>query len=299
MEVPQDSSSELTEEVQNRLIFNSVINSFLSVTSFLGNALILVGLHKDSSLHAPSKLLFRNLAISDLCVGIIAEPLAVATWMLMVTEQWKILRYIDDTSLFTAYALCSVSLCTMTAISVDRLLALLLGLRYRSVVTLKRTYAILTASWVLSIVVAGMHFWNDLITIWGSYIVISLCLVTSVFCYGKIFEVLRHHQTQVQNHVHQGQPSQTVPLNIARYRKTVCNTLWVQSALVVCYLPYGIVAVLGTHIGHTSSVLLAYGFAVTLVFLNSSLNPILYCWKIREVRQAVKDIVRQFCCKFR
>ena len=218
--------SELIDEVQDWLIFNSVTNCFLSVTSFLGNALILVALHKESSLHAPSKLLFRSLAVSDLCVGLIVEPVAVATCMLMVTKQWNILRYINHASLSTAYALCSASLCTVTAISVDRLLALLLGLKYRSVVTLKRTYAILTACWVLSIVVAGMHFWNDLITIWGSYIVISLCLVTSVFCYGKIFVVLRHHQTQVQNHVHQGEPSQTVPLNIARYRKTVCNALW-------------------------------------------------------------------------
>ena len=40
------------------------------------------------------------------------------------------------------------------------------------------------------------------------------------------------------------------------------------------------------------SVLVARLFTVTLVLLNSSLNPFLYCWKIREVRQAVRDTLR-------
>ena len=71
-------SAELTEGLHNYLICFFVVNIFLSITAFLGNALILVALHKDSSLHPPSKLLYRNLATTDLCVGIIAEPLVVA-----------------------------------------------------------------------------------------------------------------------------------------------------------------------------------------------------------------------------
>ena len=196
--------------------------------------------------------------------------------------------------LFAAgYIFCSVSLLTLTAISVDRLLALLLGLRYRQVVTLKRTYVTLTAFWVLSIVLPSMYFLNHQITVWFGRSVISLCLVTSVFSYVTIFFTLRHNQTQVQNSVQQGQSSQTVPLNIALYRKTVSSALWVQSALVVCYLPCGIVLAL-TRL--TPSLFLARVFTLTLVMLNSSLNPILYCWKIREVKQAVKETVRQLRC---
>ena len=73
-------SAESIRGVDGKLIFLSALNTFLSITAFLGNTLILVALHKETSLHPPSKLLYRNLAISDLCVGIIAEPLAVAYW---------------------------------------------------------------------------------------------------------------------------------------------------------------------------------------------------------------------------
>ena len=74
-------SAELTGEVHGELVFLSVINTFLTITAFLGNTLILVALRKDASIHPSSKLQYRNLAITDLCVGIIAEPLLVAYWI--------------------------------------------------------------------------------------------------------------------------------------------------------------------------------------------------------------------------
>jgi len=80
----------LTVELHSQLIFLSVLNSFLSVSTFLGNALILIALHKESSLHPPPKLLLRRLAATDLCVGLISEPLAVAYWMSVVNEYWNI-----------------------------------------------------------------------------------------------------------------------------------------------------------------------------------------------------------------
>ena len=133
---------EFIGEVHGELVFLSVINTFLSITAFLGNSLILVALRKDTSIHQPSKLLYRNLAITDLCVGIIVEPLYVAHWTSVVNKRWDICYYTYLTAYFPSITLCSVSLVTLTAISIDRLLALLLGLRYRQVVTLRRTRSI-------------------------------------------------------------------------------------------------------------------------------------------------------------
>ena len=117
--------------VESELIFLSALNILFSVTAFLGNTLILVALHKETSLHAPSKLLYRNLAITDLCVGIITEPLFVTYLTSVMKERWDICHYAHWAVSYTGFILCAVSLFTLTAISVDRLLALLLGLRYR------------------------------------------------------------------------------------------------------------------------------------------------------------------------
>ena len=129
----------LLERYMGSSFFSLSSTFFLPITAFWGNTLILVALHKDTSIHPPSKLLYRNLAITDLCVGIIVEPLNVAHWTSVVNKRWDICYYTYLTAHFAALTLCSVSLITLTARSVDRLLALLLGFRYRQVVTLRRT----------------------------------------------------------------------------------------------------------------------------------------------------------------
>ena len=288
-------SSGIPAGIQGQLTFISALNAFLSITAFLGNALILVALRKETSLHPPSKLLLRNLATTDLCVGLIVEPLYVTLLVIVVNEHWNICFPVAVAVSVTGYSLCIVSLFTLTAVSVDRLLALLLRLRYKQVVTLKRVYLIIITFYVVSIAFSAMKiFWNSLRL--SGYVmsgVILLCLVTPIFCYTKIFFTLLHHQNQLQDHVQQ--PYQTNQLNIARYRKAVSSSLWLQFMLVACYLPLFLV-VLIIHSEPSSSVSLALSYTLTLVSLNSSLNPILYCWKIEEVRQAVKDTIRQVLC---
>ena len=288
-------TANITAELHSQLTFILVLNSFLSVTAFSSNVLILIALDKESSLHPPSKLLLRSLAATDLCVGLIAEPLIVTYWMSVVNEYWNICPYVYEASVITSYILCGVSLWTMTVISVDRLLALLLGLRYRQVVTLKRTFVIVITLWVLSLVFSAMRFLNPLITTWYGIIGIPLCLTISIFSYTKIFLILRHHNTQIHNHVQQ--PSQTNQLNIARYKKTVSIAIWLQLTLLACYLPFVIVETFMATSELPSSLYLAWSCATTSVFLNSLLNPILYCWKLKEVRQAVKDTIREVLCK--
>ena len=287
-------SVEFTGEVHGELVFLSVINTFLSITAFLGNTLILVALHKDTSIHPPSKILYRNLAITDLCVGIIAEPIQVAYWLSVVNRRWNICYYTYLTACFLSVTLCSVSLITLTAISVDRLLALLLGLRYRQVVTLKRTHLTAIGGWIVSVVGASTSFLNLLIVSLYQYVVIAFCSVTTICAYTKmIFVSLRHSQIHGQNGVVQGQSSQVNTLNKARYRKAVYSALWVQVTLLICYLPYGIAVALTPQRGMPLSTYLALQFTATLVYFNSSLNPFLYCWKITEVRQAVKETLQQ------
>ena len=172
-------SAELTGGLHNQLISLSVLNIFLSITAFLGNTLILVALHKESPLHPPSKLLLRSLAKTDLCVGIIVQPLGITYWMSSVSERWDICRFAVVASIITSYMLCLVSLLILTAISVDRLLALLLGLRYKQVVTLRRTYVAVFAFWLVSTLASTLRLWDYRISSWYSYLVISLCLVTS------------------------------------------------------------------------------------------------------------------------
>ena len=134
-------SKELTQGLDNQIICLSVINPLFAITAFVGNAVILIALHKETLLHQPSKALIRNLVASDVCVSFV-ELVFVAYWISILQERWQTCRILYYAQVIGAIISLYVSLCTLAAISVDRLPALLLGLRYRQIVTLRRVYAV-------------------------------------------------------------------------------------------------------------------------------------------------------------
>ena len=216
--------------------------------------------------------------------------------MSTLREKWRICRYTFSAWYLTGYILYSVSLMTMTAISVDRLLALLLRLRYRQVGILRHIYIVIATFWIISGVATLSSLFDYTVTFWFDCVNTTICLIISMVSHAKIFRSLRHHSAQIQERVLQ-QPSQTNTLNMARYRKAVYSALWVQLALVVCYLPYGtLVIVLSLRKTTSSHFISTWGIAPILVSFNLTLNSFLHCWEIREVRQAVKQTVREALC---
>ena len=266
----------------------TAVNIVFSITASLGNILILIALRKVTSIHPPTKLLFQCLAITDLSVGLISQPLMATVILLVDNIDIKIWNVLFFHLLWSSsIAFCGVSVFTSTALSVDRLLALLLGLGYRHVVTLKRVRAVLACGCLASLLIVLV--WNQFGGKTARIIIIiylTLCLIISLFSYTKI--VLRLRQ--------QGQANTGgSPLNLERYKRTVVSVALVQLALVICYLPFNIFNTLIHLKGIHPNIYFLYHFTTTLLFLNSSLNPFLYCWRIKEIRQAVKATIRRFC----
>ena len=283
-------SEEFHQGLDNEILSLSVINILLGITATVGNTVVLIALHKETSLHKPSKVLLHNLVASDLCAGFV-QFLFGARGISILQGRWQNCRH-----LYLVYGIAGnisipVSLSTITAISVDRLLALLIKLRYRQVVTVTKVYAIATVSWICSgIGFAFLWYFSPDRWIVLSVTVEAVCLIISTYCYARIFCRLRHQQhTEIHNKFPE-EENQTTRVDIRRYRKTVYTALWLQLVLLFCYLPF---LLLMPFVYRETQINLstAVGTTLTLVFFNSTLNPILYCWRIKEVRRAVKDIL--------
>ena len=242
------------------------------------------------------------MAVTDLLVGLISQPLYV-TFLYSRFTTWNENVAIVLADGFFFGLLPAVSILTSAAISVDRLLALLLGLRYRHTVTLRRVWVVLVCFWLISALQATGSVCSDecpkLDTIADTLCspLLMLSLLVSVFSYVKIFKTLRHRQVQVHGNSQQGQRPNGGgnQLNIARYKKTVYSIAWVQLALLICYFPYNLISFLGLlrKLLLSTETSILWELFVTLLYLNSSLNPALYCWRIRDVRQEVKNIIRK------
>ena len=282
-ENPRSLLAEICIAVSNDLqisytIVLLVMNALLSIIASLGNTLILFALQKESALHPPSKLLFRCLALTDLLIGCISQPLYILYLVSLLTkhQDWRgdLCLYSATFNNITTNTLCLVSLLTSTAISIDRLLALNLGLRYRQVVTFKRTSLVLLFLWVVSIGSVSYSYpmldYNKV----EMFVAAAMCvgnLAISSFCYAKIIWKIRQHQRRVQINGginnHGTLCTDSVALNNARYKKTVSSVLWIQLTLTIRYLPLIVTIGLVSSKAPTST-LYASGIAVTLLFLN-------------------------------
>ena len=290
-----------------RIYFLIALNIFLSIFVTVGNVLILVALRKVSSIHPPTKLLFRCLAVTDLCVGLLGQPLYVYVVYTVSLDIGNFIVELFYVCQFIISVLVAVSIFTSAAISVDRLLALLLGLRYRHVVTLCRVRVVIACVWFIAVSNASLfcvarilfHDKLELASLWTVRAFAIFSIIVSTFSYTKIFFTLRHQQAQVQNHVQPEQSSRVRSvLNIARYKKTVYTVAWIQFAMLACYGPNILMAFLW-HFGKkddSTERRIAKEFFRCLIFFNSSLNPVLYCWRVKDFRQEVKNAIRKCLC---
>ena len=272
------------------------LNIFLAITATLGNTLVLIALHKVSSIHPPTKFLLRFLAMTDFCVGVIVQPLFVAFFMEIESGKWHTLFMTFITLSFT---LCGLSFLTATAISMDRLLALSLGLRYRHTVTLRRVRCLAVCFLLLVIVISFIYSLSSRdIANTTVFVLIIISVFLSVFSHAKIFLKLRQHQghERKQNVGHEQANGGGSPLDIEQYKKIVHTIGWVQLTLVFCYFPIFTFLILSTVADRYKVGSFFHASSLTVVYFNSTLNPILYCWKIREVREAVKTTLKQIPC---
>lgn len=275
-------------ESQNTALLSlSVLHFGFCPVATLGNALAIRSLWKASSLPPNLRKLLLSLAFCDLAVGLFAHTTFASVFVISVALNLNVLcQPFLIISLFVSFCVAWASFLNVTAIAVDRLLATSLHLRYAELVTSKRVTIILVAIWliscVFSIVNVMKYDYFVIIPIFGS----SGFLLTTFACV-YVYIVARYHQNQIQA---QFQQLNAQVIMLLRERKSALNVMYIYIVFAACYLPT-LCSMFDDAITGNLSVLTM--FAIFFVLFNSSLNPLVYCWRFREVRQIMKDTLKK------
>ena len=271
------------------VIILCTLNAPLMLLSILGNALVLAAIFRTPSLRSPSTVFLCSLAVSDLLVGLVVQPVYVADEL----EQVLVLQLVNLPLTFSQYG---VSLCTMAAISVDRLLALRYHMRYPNLMTTKRAAYTIASLWFFNIVLSCLSFWNGYAWLLGTVIGIAACILISTYSYIRIYQIVRQHQLQIHAQKEAVQSLNTENnLSMVRSTKIAINTFIFSIVMIFCYSPVfisGLIDVFSYESWKFSWIL-----ENILVFLNSAMNPLLYCWRLRDLRSAVQKMLSKILCR--
>lgn len=276
-------------------IVTSVLNCLLALSATCGNSFVVLIILRREALQNPSNVLLSCLAISDLVVGLVSQPSFVIFKVAEMNGHFNTYCAARMVQSCSGWLTASVSLLTLSAISVDRYLALRLHLRYATIVTVPRVINSVAVFWLICTASVALRF---VMTSgkWNSAILSALLFVVVVTftCYFNIFKTVRRHKRQIQNsfklavRLH-GQSG----VEFVRHKKATLTMLYVLCVFCLCYVPFLGAIAAEIILGYTLSVKIAYDFTATIVFLSSSLNPVLYCWRIRDIRRAAVDLIKQ------
>ncbi len=271
-------------------IANCVINSFLSYTAIMLNIVTIHAIRKTSSLPKPLKTLLLSLAVSDVGVGLLGEPFYIS--LLVRWSQRNIPNCVAFHGFFVPVRLFAIaSYFTVVPISVDRFLAIHLHLRYQELVTFKRVLTAVISIWLFSLFVTLKRFYRPRIISIIFPLIGVACLLATTIVYWRIYVVLQRHKNEIQALQIQEAQNGAV-INFASLRKSAVSLFYVYLVFLACYLPRVIIWVVAAIQGSDIAVKRFAIYSWTLVFLNSSLNPVVFCWKMRHIRHAIIGILR-------
>ena len=279
-----------TKDTFIAIILTCTLNVVFSLLTSTGNIIILDVIWEKQELHSPSFTLLFCLSASDLLVGLICQPCFVVYNIAELSDHFDVYCKFRIAQTISSYITSGMSLATLSGISIDRLLALTLDLRYNTVVTIDRIVRTVFVLWIVLITVVVLRFWISKWNIFPAVLLLSTFVVTTLSTL-KTFQVVRKHQRQIT------QQQQSVQINTVtalKCRKSAVTVLFVYGLFMVFYLPFCVTMLVDSFTGYSIKVKIAYEYAGTAVFINSFLNPFVYCWRIGEIRRAVKNLLRKY-----
>lgn len=274
-----------SNEYQAAVISNVALNVLLLTTTIIGNALVLGAIFRTQSLRSPSIVFLCSLAISDLFVGLVVQPV-------FIVHLLKCDKIILQVYSILSLSAGGVSLATITAISVDRLLALQYHMRYPGMVTSSRTAYVSISIWLFCFLLSSLNLWSYTIHLFAVGFGVALCILISTISYIKIYRVVRQHQSsiQAQQQAIESFTDTEQKRHITRTTITALNTFIFYIFMLLCYLPVSMSALTKALYQNIWNV--TWTFSDTTAFMISAINPFLYCWRVHELRTALIKLLR-------
>ena len=225
------------QELRPSFIANFVFNGFLSYMAIMFNILTVYAIRKTSSLPQGLKTLLLSLAVSDLGVGFVVQPLYIALLVNRLQENLRNCTIIVAFGIFmTLFS--AASFFGVMALIVDRYLAIYLHLRYQELVPHRRVVTSVISIWVFSVLLTLISVWAPK-TISSKIIGITgfVCFIATMFLNYKIYLAIRSHASQIQPLQIQEVLQNGEMANTTRLRKSAIGTFYIYFVFLICFLP--------------------------------------------------------------
>ncbi|XP_076877015.1 trace amine-associated receptor 13c-like [Brachyhypopomus gauderio] len=305
---PEDNSSCIKEvRTGTGNIFLFTLLSFISVCTVFLNLLVIISISHFKQLHTPTNLLILSLAVADLLVGLVVMPVNILG---LIENCW----YFGNMACVIVFVINNLStvasLCSLTFIAVDRYVAVNDPLSYSIKITFCKTSVFIIAGWFFSLlyVVIFLYFNDNLLPsqimirchgecvmyIKYTWMTVDLIVIFVTPCsiililYSFIFNVARRQAIAVRSLINSTSNRRRARGSFTSETKAARTLGIVVCVYLVCWIPFYLSSLSVENMSSFSLVWTVFGW---LVYLNSSMNPLIYAIFYPWFRASVKNIL--------
>ncbi|XP_046543665.1 neuropeptide FF receptor 2-like [Haliotis rubra] len=311
--VPENISANSTGPSEGKewpLVFQVIVSSILIVSALLsvvGNAMVILVVVRHRGMRTRTNLFLVNLAVADFLVGCLAMPAAITT---IIAQTWKFGEEFCVIHGFINPFCLVASIHTLMYISIHKCYSITRP--FSSSFSLRCVLLMMACTWIWAgfsgtITVVGLNsvtykkgtsqcgpkyphdeptYAHHAIFLITNFVVPLLILV---YCYLKMFKVIRAHTKRLQENTTLEQD-----VILAQQKKVAVTLFIVLACYITCWIPYNIYTIYVTSLKDKNNFSiyinpLAYMFG----YLNSACNPIIYAFRSPSFREGYKEILCQ------
>ena len=269
-------------------IFLIIVNLLTFPVTAVLNALVMISVQTKSRLRAhKSNVLLAFLALTDFTVGILVQPAFAAVLIMLLLNEprgycvLKVLRHVT----FVVNA----SLFHLVLLTGERYIAMKHPFSYLTFVTEGRLLFASAMAWFLSISHSVLLLLSQ--PVFFICVTISSILSFAVisFCHVTVFGETRRHERQLAAQQATSEAREEFERNKKAFKLTsIILVLLILFVLIPSTLP---VVLISYREFTPEAVYLFFSFTMSLVFLDSLLNPIVYALRLRQFRVAIIELL--------
>lgn len=272
------------------------VSALLSLVTIPGNLLVVLAVFIDPNkdLRSPFMYFVANLAIADLLVGIVTDPVSA------VYHFKSALGFINHGTLIASvhmpfFISCTASVLSLAALTVDRYLAITSPFRYRATLNPMRAVLVCILVWMLSLSFPFAYLYLGFIhyAFLFANTAVVMTFAVLLLAYVRIYKTFRR-QIREWDNLHDSTEENRAKKLTMRWEQKITKTLLIMLALFIsCYLP-ACVLIYVINLCNTCNcdlVVWARDVQFLLILANSSMNPFIYSWRLYNCRRAFLWIV--------
>ncbi|XP_076872298.1 trace amine-associated receptor 13c-like [Brachyhypopomus gauderio] len=268
-------------------VFLCVCAAATVLLTVCGNLLIIISVCHFKQLHTATNMLILSLAVSDFMVGLFVMPFHLSR----LTEScWIFGSNICVFFVLISFFVTSVSIYNVALIAVDRYFAISNPFLYIEKVSVSNTCIVIMSMWIfLMSYNSALLYFNGtstglimcpeqcLIVLNEMWSLVDLVFTFVIPCsaiiifYAMVFVIAKKHATAIRDISVQGKDSKNMADSMKSERKAAKVLSILVAVFLACLFPYFVYATISNAVETQS-----FHNLVILLYLNSTINPMLY-----------------------